>query len=150
VAWLLTPSISQLEIEGDMYLSLLTSGNVEVQGRAKFTVNRAQDFVEGEVDGKFDTSTALGFSSLSADGQLNWHLGKFGGDSYQSIQGRLAVEVITPTTGGSVEGGFYIGINAPKNEAWVLSTGGDKFKLDLTPLPARLTGLWLCQRLAQV
>jgi hypothetical protein len=142
VAWLLTPSISQLEIEGDMYLSLLTSGNVEVQGRAKFTVNRAQDFVEGEVDGKFDTSTALGFSSLSADGQLNWHLGKFGGDSYQSIQGRLAVEVITPTTGGSVEGGFYIGINAPKNEAWVLSTGGDKFKLDLTPLPARLTGVY--------
>lgn len=142
VAWLLTPSISQLELQGDMYLSLLTSGNIEVQGHAKFTVDRAQDFVEGEVDGKFDTSTALGFNSVSADGQLNWHLGKFGGDSYQSIQGKLAVNVVTPVSGGSVEGGFYIGINAPKTEAWVLASGGDKFKLNMTPLPDRLTGVY--------
>jgi len=141
VSWLLTPSISQLEIEGDMYLSLLTGANLEVQGHSKFTMDRAHDFVEGEVDGKLDTSTALGGSSVSADGQLNWHLGKGDRDSYQSIQGKLAVKIVTPMSGLGTEGGFYVGINAPKSEAWVLA-GTDKFKLNMDPLPDRLTGLY--------
>jgi hypothetical protein len=142
IEWTLTPSISQLEIQGDMYLSLLRNGNIETQGHAKFTVDRAHDFVEGEVDGKFNGDSALGFNSISADGQLNWHLGKFGGDSYQSIQGKVAVSVVMPFAGSGGEGGFYVGINAPKSEAWVLASGGDKFKLNMTPLPDRLTGVY--------
>jgi hypothetical protein len=142
VEWLLTPSITQLEIQGDLFLSLLSGNGIEVQGHARFTSDRSQDFVEGEIDGKFDTSSALGTSSVTADGQLNWHLGKVGGSSYQSIQGRLAVNVVSSLVGGSAEGGFYIGINAPKSEAWVLATGGDKFKLDTGPLPQRLTGVY--------
>ena len=142
VEWMLTPSVTSVEVAGDMYLTILLGGNIQVTGRALFTVDRALDFVEGEVDGRFDTGTALGLSSVSANGQLNWHIGTLGGDSYQSIQGKLAVHVVSVTAGSAYEGGFYIGLNAPKAEAWVLATGGDKFKLNTAPLPARLTGVY--------
>jgi hypothetical protein len=142
VEWMLTPTVTTVEVAGDMYLTVLVGGNIQVTGLARFTVDRAQDFVEGEINGRFDTATALGLGSLSADGQLNWHLGRLGGESYQSIQGKLAVRVVAPAGGGAHEGGFYVGLNAPKNEAWVLATGGDKFKLNMGPLPARLTGVY--------
>ena len=60
VEWMMTPSVTSVEVAGDMYLTILLGGNVQVTGRALFTVDRAQDFVEGEVDGRFDTGTALG------------------------------------------------------------------------------------------
>ena len=142
VEWSITPSISTLEVDGDMFLTVLLGGNVEVTGKARFTVNRDQNFVEGELDGSIDAGTALGLSSLKADGQLNWHIGTLGGDSYHSLQGRLAVSVVSPAGGSAGEGGFYIGLNAPKAEAWVLNSGGDRFKLNTTPLPNRLTGVY--------
>jgi hypothetical protein len=142
IEWSLTPSVSTLEVSGDMYLTILLGGNLEASGKARFTIDRAKDFVEGEIDAKFDAGTALGMGTLQADGQLNWHLGKFGGDSYQSIQGKLAVHVVTPAAGVSAEGGFYIGINAPKTEAWVLAGAGSRYKLNMTPLPDRLTGMF--------
>lgn len=142
VDWLVTPTVSNLEITGDMYLSVLLHGNIEVTGRALFTIDRAQDFVEGEVDGRFDTGTALGLGSMSADGQLNWHIGRLGGEAYQSIQGKLAVHLVSVVAGGAFEGGFYLGLNAPKAEAWVLGTGGDQFHLNMAPLPERLTGVY--------
>jgi hypothetical protein len=49
--------------------------------------------------------------------------------------------VVAPIGGSANEGGFYVGLNAPKSEAWVLATGGDKFKLNMEPLPERLTGV---------
>ena len=105
-------------------------------------MDRAKDFVEGEIDGRFDTGTALGLGSVSADGQLNWHIGTLGGELYQSIQGKTAVHVVSVVAGAAYEGGFYIGVNAPTAEAWVLATGGDKFKLNMAALPARLTGIY--------
>jgi hypothetical protein len=142
VEWSLTPSVSTLEVDGDMYLNVLVGGGLEITGKGRFTVNRDQDFVEGELDGSIDAGTALGISTLKADGQLNWHLGKLGGDSYQSLQGRLAVSVVSPAGGSGGEGGFYVGLNAPKSEAWVLTSGGDRYKLNTTPLPTRLTGVY--------
>ena len=142
VEWSLTPSVSTFEVDGDMYLNVLVGGGVEITGKGRFTVNRDQDFVEGELDGSIDAGTALGVSTLKADGQLNWHLGTLGGDSYQSLQGRLAVHVVSPVGGSGGEGGFYVGKNAPKSEAWVLTSGGDRYKLNTTPLPARLTGVY--------
>jgi hypothetical protein len=142
IEWSLTPTVSTLEVAGDMFLTILLGGNIEVTGRALFTVDREKDFVEGAVDGKIDTGTSLGLNSVTADGQLNWHLGTFGGTSYQSIQGRLAVKVDAPLSGRTSEGGFYAAINAPKSEAWVLANAGDRFKLNTTPLPDRLTGVY--------
>jgi len=142
IEWSLTPTVSTLEVSGDMYLTILLGGNLEASGRARFTVDRAKDFVEGEIDAKFDAGTALGAGTLQADGQLNWHLGKFGGDSYQSLQGKVAVHVLTPLAGVAAEGGFYIGMNAPKAEAWVLAGAGSRYKLNMAPLPDRLTGIF--------
>lgn len=142
VEWSMTPSVSTLEVDGDMYLNVLAGGGLEITGKGSFTVNRDQDFVEGELDGSIDAGAALGFSTLKADGQLNWHLGTLGGDSYQSLQGQLAVNVVAPAGGTAAEGGFYVGINAPKSDAWVLSSGGDRYKLNTTALPDRLTGVY--------
>ena len=142
VQMMFTPSISSIEFLGDMYLTILFGGNVEVQGDAKFTVNRAQDFVEGDVDGHFDAGNALGLNSVSGDGHVNWHIGILGGTSYESLQGQLSLSVVTPLAGASAEGGLYIGINAPLSEAWVLSAAGPHFKLNTAALPARLIGLY--------
>ena len=140
--WSLTPTVSTIEVAGDMFLTILAGGNIEVSGKATFTLDRDKDFVEGEIDGKVDMGTALGAGSLTADGQLNWHLGTFGGSAYQSIQGKLAVHVVSPVAGIAAEGGFYAAINAPKSEAWVLGSGGDRYPLNMAPLPARLTGVY--------
>jgi hypothetical protein len=142
VQMMFTPSISSIEFLGDMYLTILAGGNVEVLGDAKFTVNRGQDFVEGDVDGHFDAASALGLNSVSGDGHVNWHIGMLGGTGYESLQGQLALSVVTPPAGTSAEGGLYIGINAPLTEAWVLSAAGPHFKLNTAALPARLTGLY--------
>ena len=142
IAWSLTPTVSTLEVAGDMYVTILVGGNIEVTGRAQFTVDRDKDFVEGVIDGKLDMGTALGLNSLTADGQLNWHLGMFGGSAYQAMQGKLAVHVVAPLAGVAAEGGFYAGINAPKSEAWVLADVGERYKLNTTPLPERLTGVY--------
>ncbi len=142
VQMMFTPSISTIEFAGDMYLTILAAGNIEVQGDARFTVNRDQDFVEGDVDGSFDAASALGFSSLSGNGHINWHIGTLGGTGYQSLQGQLALSVVVPLASSSAEGGLYIGINAPLSEAWVLSAAGPHFKLNTAALPTRLTGLY--------
>jgi hypothetical protein len=142
VQMMFTPSISSVEFLGDMYLTILAYGNIEVQGHAKFTVNRDQDFVEGDVDGHFDAGSALGLSSVSGDGHVNWHIGTLGGAGYESLQGQLALSVVTPLAGRSAEGGLYVGINAPLSDAWVLSAAGPHFKLNTAALPARLTGLY--------
>lgn len=142
VQMMFTPGISSVEVAGDMYLTILAGGNLEVKGDAKFTINRDQDYVEGDVDGQFDTASALGLNSVSGDGHLNWHLGTLGGTGYQSLQGQLALTVVTPLAGSSAEGGFYVGLNAPLSEAWVLQAAGPHYKLNTAALPARLTGLY--------
>lgn len=139
--WDLTPSISELRINGDMYLSLLAGTDVEVSGSARFTVNRDEDFVEGELEGKFSSITL--FSGLDVEGRLEWHLGAFTSvDSYQSLQGRVAVQILAPIGGMNEEGGFYLGINAPKSNAWVLQDAGSRYSLNMSPLPDRLTGFY--------
>ena len=45
-------------------------------------------------------------------------------------------------TSGGIEGGFYVGINAPKVEAWIIQHENSRFKLDMSPMPDRLTGLY--------
>lgn len=142
VEWILTPGVSSVALQGDMFASLLGTGNIGVNGAAKFVVNRDQNFVEGDVDGTFDTSTALGLASLSASGHVNWHIGTLGSGAYEAIQGQLALSVATPLAGGSAEGGFYFGVNAPKAEAWVLAAGGTRYGLNTTALPDNLTGVF--------
>jgi hypothetical protein len=143
VQLMITPSLSQLELQGDMFLTLMPGGNVEMSGDAQFTIDRTQDSVDGNVTGHFDTSTLMGFQSVTADGQLDWHISApVNAASYQELQGNLSIDVILPIGGSVVEGGFYTGINAPKSEAWVLNAGGSHFQLNTTALPDRLTGVY--------
>jgi hypothetical protein len=124
-----------------MYISILAGGDLEAAANARFTVDRGRGFVEGDIDGRFNTAALL--AGLNAEGQLNWHLATWSGtDPYQSLQGRLAVEIFAPVGGGSAEGGFYVGMNAPKTAAWVLQDKDSRFKLNMAPLPDRLTGFY--------
>ncbi|OPX32615.1 hypothetical protein B1H10_07340 [candidate division KSB1 bacterium 4484_188] len=80
---------------------------------------------------------------ISAEGQVNWHLGTFGSEGYISLQGKVAlscVSLIGPSV--STEGGFYVGLNAPKNKAWILQDEHSRFRLNTSVLPDRLTGLY--------
>ncbi|MGC9326769.1 MAG: hypothetical protein ACP5I1_03970, partial [Candidatus Hinthialibacter sp.] len=138
----LTPSTWDLWVYGNMFLSLLVGGDVEVTGEAHFAVNHDDAYVEGEVSGSIETASLLG-GGLTAEGRLEWHLGApVSGDSYQSIQGRVALEVIAPIGSNACEGGFYLGINAPKDRAWVLADAGGRYSLNPNLLPDRLTGVY--------
>ena len=137
----LTPSLSETRLHGNFYASVLVGGDVEVDGHARFSVDRAADFVEGDLMGRIDSHSLL--SGIRADGRLNWHLASpLGSDPYQSLQGRVAVEVLAPLSGSGTEAGFYLGINAPKSEAWVLLDKDSRFDLNTAALPARLTGIY--------
>lgn len=138
----LTPSTWDLWIYGNMFMSLLVGSDVEVTGEAHFAVNRDDAYVEGEIEGSIETNSLFG-GGLRADGRLEWHLGApVSGDSYQSLQGRLAVEVVSSIGSSANEGGFYIGLNAPKDRAWVLADAGGRFSLNPNLLPDRLTGIY--------
>jgi len=136
--YMTTPSITELTINGNMYLSLLAGADLEVTARARFKVNRALDYVEGDIYGKFDTSSFM--DGLSAEGQLNWHLGKLSGnkEGHSYLQGKLSLSVLSI----GIQGGFYAGIRAPKEKAWVLGDSKSRFSLNTTVLPNRLTGVY--------
>jgi hypothetical protein len=138
----LTPSTWDLWIYGNMYHVASVGADVEVTGEAHFAVNRDDAYVEGEIEGSIETNSLFG-GGLRADGRLEWHLGApVSGDSYQSLQGRLAVEVVSSIGSSANEGGFYIGLNAPKDRAWVLADAGGHFSLNPNLLPDRLTGIY--------
>ena len=144
----ITPATTELRFHGDLFVSVASGGaDIQVDGQARFLVNRDESFVEGDLIGKIDASGFIGvvhFGGLSAEGQLSWHLGAEGfGDSYHSIQGRVAVGVVAPlgSSGVAVEGGFYIGHNAPREKAWVITGTDPRFQFDLK-LPDRLTGVF--------
>jgi hypothetical protein len=140
VEYLLTPSVSDLRVRGNLYLSILIGGDVELNGAARFVVDRAAGFVEGEIEGSFNSYRLL--SGVSAEGKLNWHLGSLAPDGYQLIQGRLMVTVISPVSGNSIEGGLFIGQNAPKEKAWILKDKDGRFDLNTSALPPTLTGIY--------
>ena len=143
IQWMMTPSLSQLEFQGDMFLTVLTGGNLEITGDAQFTVDLAQAYVDGNVQGHFDTSTLMGFQSVTADGQLDWHVSApANSSSYQELQGNLSVTIVMPVGSSAVEGGFYVGVNAPTSEAWILNAAGSKFQLNTAALPPQLTGVY--------
>ena len=137
----LTPTLSELQVEGKFYVSVVVRGDLEATARARFSADQRARFVDGEIEGIFDTASLL--EGLSAEGRLDWHLALLPvGDLYHSLQGRLAVKVLAPIGGAGTEGGLYLGVNAPKSEAWVLQDDDSRFKLNMEPLPSRLTGVY--------
>lgn len=143
----LTPSLAKITIDGEAYMSIAASLDALVNGHIQMTMNWAEGFMEGEVTGKFrmaEGSPVLSGSSLQAEGQLNWHLGI----DFIELQGMVALEMMSSTgimgvgAGTGVGAAFYIGKNAPKERAWVLLASDPKYRLNLAPMPARLTGIY--------
>lgn len=145
----ITPSLARVTIDGEAYMSLALSLDALVIGHMQLTMNWAEGFMEGEVMGKFrvaEGSLALSGSSLEAEGQLNWHLGI----DFNELQGMVALKMMASAGVAGLGGGmgmgvgaaFYIGFNAPKERAWVLTGGDPRFALNTAPLPSRLSGIY--------
>jgi len=144
------PTISKVIVQGDMLLTIVIVGNVEVSGSAVFAVERDQSAVSGVVDGTFDSSAMLGSSRLGASGRLDWHLAvPTATDRYQSLQGRASVRIIGPMDAAKVEGGFYVGLNAPRDKAWIITTASTRLRPSISALPSKLTGSYVYGKLGE-
>ncbi len=125
--------------------SLLGSLDAEVTGHMQLTLNVAQGYVEGELNGNISLgqSNLLNGVSLTAQGQLDWHLGI----DYISIQGAVSMTIMGTTalvtgTGVNLGAGFYLGIGAPKSDAWVLLGASPQYALNTSAMPDKLTGVY--------
>jgi hypothetical protein len=140
----ITPSTTQLYMDGEAYLSLVASVDVLVNGHFALLIDRDENFLEGEISGafRFAQGAILVGNSLTAEGEANWHFGAgITGDHYQSIQGALAINMMGVSSTG-LGAGFYFGVNAPKDKAWVLMGSDPRYKLNTSAMPATLTGMY--------
>ncbi|WP_162852618.1 hypothetical protein [Dinghuibacter silviterrae] len=141
----ITPCMQRLTLDGMCSLSLALSLDAEVNGHAQLTLNEAQGYVEGEVDGDITLGQGdvLSGNSLDAQGQLDWHLGT----DYQSIQGQVALTIMSGITliggtGTTLGSGFYVAHNAPKADAWVLQGTSPQYALNTAAMPDNLSGIY--------
>ncbi len=140
----ITPSTTQLYMDGEAYLSLVASVDVLVNGHFALLIDRDANFLEGEISGafRFAEGAALIGSSITAEGEANWHFGAgVTGDHYQSVQGALSLNMMGVSSTG-LGAGFYFGVNAPKSKAWVLMGSDPRYKLNTSAMPATLTGMY--------
>lgn len=139
-----TPSTTQLYMDGEAYLSLAAAVDVMVNGHFALLIDRDENFLEGEISGAFrfaEGALVIG-SSMTAEGEANWHFGAgVTGDHYQSVQGALSINMMGVSSTG-LGAGFYFGVNAPKDKAWVLMGSDPRYKLNTSALPATLTGMY--------
>lgn len=136
----LTPALTRLTVDGEAYLSLASALDAVVNGHTQLTLNTAEGFVEGEVQGKLRVAEGALFvgSSLEAEGQVNWHLGA----DFQELQGMVALKIMSLGEGQALASAFYIGKNAPKSRAWVLTGADPRYNLNMEVMPERLTGVY--------
>ncbi len=133
----MTPATSEMWIHGDMFLNVGGgTADMQIVGGAHFLVDRENDFVEGDIGGKITATSFIGGATLEAEGQLTWH---FGAD-FNNIQGRMAVSLMSVGGGVGLEGGFFVGVNTPKEKAWILAPTDARFPDFLGFLPQSLTG----------
>jgi len=130
-----TPTTFDFYASGDMLLSVALV-DLEASATAHLLFDFAMLSAEGELYGRINCDAAV--AGLSGEGQLTWYLSP----AMQYLQGRLKVGVISPIVSGGLEGGFFIGNNAPKALAWVLNPSDTHFGMSGNILPATLTGVY--------
>ena len=134
------PTRTMLEMNGDIYL-VVGFKNVEATAFAFFVFDRGEGYVEGHLKGTIDMSAIA--AGIYGEGELQWHLGV----DYSAIQGNIAVEIFAFGGGGGagagVESGFFLGMNAPKEKAWVMDGISGKYGLNKAMLPSHLTGFYV-------
>lgn len=136
------PTRTMLEVNGDMYIVVATV-NFEVTALAIFTFDRGAGYVEGYLKGTMNMDAVI--SGVSGEGELDWHMGV----DYQSIQGRVAVQIYGLWGGVGVESGIFLGIEAPKDKVWIMDGIDGRFGLNKTALPSTLTGFYAYMSVTQ-
>jgi hypothetical protein len=139
VSMAVTPTISTFAANGEMYLYVFGT-DIEMTGSVFLKTDRAARSVEGEIKGAFDLS-AIGVD-IAADGQANW----FFSPGVNYIQGRLAVDICSITLGAGLSGGLFIGLNAPKDQVWVIregSSGSRRFGINMANVADLVTGVYI-------
>ena len=133
------PTRTMLEMNGDLFL-VVGGANIETTAFAFFVYDRGEGYVEGHLKGNLNLAAIV--AGIEGEGELQWHLGS----DYESIQGKIAVEIFAfgPGYGGGVgvESGLFLGINAPKEKAWIMDGISGKYGLNKNLLPAHLTGFY--------
>jgi hypothetical protein len=121
---------------GDMLLAVALS-QVEVSAVVHLHSDYAAHTAEGEVLGTIAASSA--FNGLRGSGQLTW----FVGPDTMYLQGRVTVAMFVAfVSSETLEGGFFVGYNAPNAQAWVLDTTDPRFKISRSMFPASITGVY--------
>ena len=136
----ITPSMSRFTLDGLAYLSIMASLDAEVNGHLQLILNHGAGFVEGEVAGNIKVAggAILVGASWEAEGQLNWHLGT----DFNELQGMVSLDIMGFGGGSGVGAGFYVGCDAPKSRAWVLVGADERYNLNMSSMPDRLTGVY--------
>lgn len=147
-----TPDRITFYANGQMFINVAGS-DVDVFGLTHFTIDRVNAFAEGYFKGTVSLGAVVGVpvvaganSGISGFGEFDWHAGV----DYQAMQGRVGVAMynmvgglgITVGGGTTLETGVFLGINAPKNKAWVMDGINGRFGLNKGGLPDRLTGFY--------
>jgi hypothetical protein len=136
VKYAVRPGWRRFTTSGDMNMALGTgTGDVEISGYVDIIYDSHAGSCIGTLKG---STTFQNYSSgVSGNGEFEW---VFGAD-YQSLQGRVAVEIFGEVS-GSAECGLFIGIDAPKSKAWVLDDIDGHFGVNKGGLPDKLTGFY--------
>jgi hypothetical protein len=130
-----TPSSVDFMASGDLLFSTLGTA-VDVSGSLHLFQDFARGSAEGEISGKVDCNSAV--AGLNGEGQLTWYVD--GSSAY--LQGKLKMSICGWSGGAGLEGGLFVGINAPREKAWVLQAGGERFGISNAVLLPVLSGLY--------
>jgi hypothetical protein len=130
-----TPSTCDFFASGDLVLAVATA-SVNVQGSIYLGIDFDDDSVEGNVSGLIDCRAIL--YGLKGYGQFTWYADP---TSYY-VQGAVGIE-INSWAGSGLEGGLFVGMNAPKDRIWVFTSGHPTFRFNEDLIPAdTVTGFY--------
>jgi len=133
---MIRPAWYRFSASGDFFLSLgAGGGDVELSGSVDILQDNSKGVCAGALKGAVSFSTLI--AGITGDGEFEWVLG----EDVQSLQGRVAVNIYG-TAGAGVESGVFVGIRAPKENAWVLDDMDGHFGVNKGGLPGKLTGFY--------
>lgn len=130
-----TPTSLDYYCSGDMMMSL-GAEDIELSASTHLLLDFAAASAEGEVVGRIDCDSVS--SGLAGEGQITWHVGQ----TMTYLQGRLKVTVYGRPDSESLEGGFFVGREVPKQLVWVLQPTNPHFGVSQAILPSTLTGVY--------
>ena len=145
----ISPTVSKLIIEGRYEFKSIVNG-VEMDAYSRLVYNRGEHYLEGDIYGMFNLGGGLpiGSAHTMVYGRFTFHMGV----DYTSVQGEGSIDFnwsqlelsLSLTSGGAlgVKGGFFVGVNVPKNKAWILTHRNGRFGVNMANLPATLTGFY--------